>query len=120
VAVVGLVSIAMLSSLAQEINRRVQINREVALLETEVNRLERSIVELDNLNQYFKTDAYQERLAREKLNYVAEGEQVVLIPEEVVEQSRGQVAGSRANQEDISNLAKWWRIFFVDQYAPLG
>src|SRR3989344_1125835 len=78
----GIIVIVILFSLAQEMNRRLQIQKEVLELEQEVQGMEKSIVEMEQLNQYFKTDAFQERMAREKLNYRAPGEEVVLIAED--------------------------------------
>jgi cell division protein FtsB len=80
--VTGVVALVVLLSLVQEMNRRIQIQREVRALEQEVDSMQRTITQLENLNQYFRTDDYQERLAREKLSYQAFGEKVVLIPDE--------------------------------------
>ena len=80
--IAGVVAVFLLVSLAQEMNRRLQVQREVAKLQQEVHGLEKTIVEMENLNQYFDTDDFQERMAREKLNYRAAGETVVLITEE--------------------------------------
>jgi len=68
------------------------------------------VIELENLNQYFRTDSYQERLAREKLNYRAPGEQVVLIP------SEAQPALESAATEPVgatTPLEEWWQVLFV-------
>ena len=74
--------------------------------------MEKNIVELENLNTYFNTDAYQERLAREKLNYQLPGEKVVLIPE----QDGVPVVAAKATHEQkvVSIPLKWWYLFFVD------
>src|SRR3989344_5329036 len=77
-SIAGIVAVFILVSLAQEMNRRLQVQREVAKLQQEVHGLEKTIVEMENLNQYFDTDDFQERMAREKLNYRAAGETVVL------------------------------------------
>ena len=106
-----IVSLFLLVSLAQEMNRRVQIQREVRRLEEEVQAMQRSVIELENLNQYFRTDAYQERLAREKLNYRAPGEQVVLIPENA--QPEEESIAPESQEATLSPLEEWWHIFFV-------
>lgn len=108
-----IVSLLLLVSLAQEMNRRIQIQREVRALETRAQDLERSVIELANLNQYFRTDAYQERLAREKLNYRAPGEQVVLIPENAQPATQAEEVAKAA--EKSSPLEEWWKIFFVPE-----
>lgn len=103
----------ILFSLVQEMNRRWQVQREVQRLEQEVRQAEKRMIELENLNQYFRTDDYQERLAREKLDYRASGEEVVLIPEEqATADAPGQ--GSQNIKQALSIPLRWWHIFFVE------
>lgn len=112
VGVTVVVVIMVLLSLVQEMNRRLQIQREVRQLEAQAEDMKKTITNLENLNQYFRTDDYQERLAREKLNYQAPGEQVVLIPDEAAEP----VATQKKEAERVMPIIeKWWRIFFVDE-----
>ncbi len=103
----------ILVSLAQEMNRRLQVQREVAKLQQEVHDLEKTIVEMENLNQYFDTDDFQERMAREKLNYRAAGETVVLITEEKGADEPREPE-SQIAEEEVSTAQRWWRVFFVD------
>jgi len=112
-AVTIIVVLLIFVSLAQEMNRRLQVQREVIKLEQEVQSMQKTVIELSNLNQYFQTDAYQERLAREKLNYSAPGEKVVLIPDQ--QYNTAAPAEETAAQADISVPEKWWRIFFVER-----
>lgn len=107
----GIATLFIFLSLAQEINRRVQIRQEIVQLENEVRRLEKNVIEMENINQYFKTDAFAERMAREKLNYQAVGEKVVLIPDEpITEPVTVGKAASRA--KSIPRL--WWDTFFTN------
>lgn len=117
--VAGVIALLIVIALAQEMNRRFEVQREVQMLEKEVQDMQRQAIELENLNQYFATEDYQERLARENLNYAAEGETVVLIPEE---QSEAEVAASElAVAEDVPAIPlKWWNIFFVQNDALSG
>jgi len=114
--IAGVVAVFLLVSLAQEMNRRLQVQREVAKLQQEVHGLEKTIVEMENLNQYFDTDDFQERMAREKLNYRAAGETVVLITEKnpagEPREPKGQI-----EEEEVSIAQRWWRVFFVDSPA---
>lgn len=110
---VGLVvALLLLVSLAQEMHRRWHVQREVAQLEAKVREAEKATIELQNLNRYFQTDAFQERLAREKLNFKAPGEEVILIPH-----NEGEAAHAAAPTEPtpITNsvVEQWWRLFFV-------
>lgn len=112
-AVALVIILTLLVSLAQEMNRRIQVQREVVQLQQEVDTMEKNIVELENLNTYFNTDAYQERLAREKLNYQLPGEKVVLIPQENDVTAPGKAAA--APERQISMPERWWRTFFVPE-----
>lgn len=110
--------ILILLSLTQEMNRRWQVQEEVSKLESNVKDLEKNVIELEQLNQYFRSDDYQERLAREQLNYKAEGEKVVLIPEkDLVETPSSQVIES--DEEHVSLPLRWWKAFFVDEIPQI-
>lgn len=108
------IGILLMVSLVQEMNRRWQVQREVVALQEDVRASEQKVVELQQLNQYFRTDAFRERVARENLNYSAPGEKVVLIPEEAapVEARSGAVA---QKTEPDSIPLRWWKIFFVHE-----
>lgn len=119
-SVTGIVVVFILLSLGQEMNRRWQIEREVNRLEQEADTLKKSVVELEHLNQYFRTSDFQERLAREKLNYRAPGEEVVLIPENEVA-GEGPVESLEIAKAEPPIALKWWNVFFVDPYrTPLA
>ena len=106
----GIVALLVFISLGQEMNRRLQIQREVERLERDVKELEKNIIAETNLNQYFRTDAFQERMAREKLNFQAEGEQVILIPSDFEVQVPENVADDAGRELSIPRL--WWNVFF--------
>ncbi len=110
--VTGVIALLILFSLAQEANRRWQVQREVSRLEREVSTMEKSLVALEQLNEYFRTPDYKERLAREQLNFRAPGEKVVLIPE----RDGVPVTTAKTPQEPkvMSVPLKWWYLFFVD------
>ena len=107
----GIIALFIFISLAQEMNRRLQVQREVAQLETEVRALEKSVIEMESLNTYFRTDAFQERMAREKLNFRAPGEEVILLSAENAIREVPAVAG--AETEEVSIPRRWWDIFFA-------
>ena len=114
---VGLsIALLLVVSLAQEMHRRWQIQREVAELEAKVREAERATIELQNLNRYFQTDDFQERLAREKLNFKAPGEEVVLLPhgEETTDES---TESAEQAPTEMSTPEHWWRLFFVDEMS---
>lgn len=68
-------------SLVQELRRRYLLDRHIQALRAEIEARERNSAELRRLKEYFGTDAYVERVARDKLNYQAPGEHVVVVPE---------------------------------------
>jgi len=107
-----IVVLLILLSLAQEMNRRWQVQKEVARLEEDVRELSSNVVELENLNQYFRTDDYQERLAREKLNYRAPGEEVVLIPENELGVTDEELEIGTEAEQPASLPVRWWNVFF--------
>src|SRR3989344_6028349 len=110
--VAAVITIGILISLAQEMHQRLEVQGQVRALEQQVADSEKNIIELQNLNQYFQTDAYQDRLAREKLNYRAPGEKVVLMPADK-NTTAGTTTPEQTNRQySIPEL--WWRAFFVD------
>lgn len=68
-------------SLAQELRRRYLLEQHVRRLRADIEAREARVAELLQLREYLSTDAYVERTAREKLNYVTPGERVVVVPE---------------------------------------
>lgn len=107
----AIIVLLLLVSLAQEMNRRLQIQHEVQQLEADVQDMRQKVIELENLNQYFRTDDYRERLAREKLNYQAPGEKVVLVPSTTNQQPDDQPSSPETTSIPIPE--RWWRIFFA-------
>lgn len=110
-SIAGVVLVFILISLAQELNRRWQYQREVEHLKQEVYKSEQQLTELANLNTYFKTEEYKERLAREKLNYRAPGEKVILIPQDTSPPPREATAGG-SPPASPSIARRWWNAFF--------
>lgn len=110
--ITGIIALLIIFSLAQEANRRWQVQREVARLEKETSDMQKSLVALEQLNEYFRTPDYKERLAREQLNFRAPGEKVVLIPEHAGTPTRETVKANQ-KQSPLSIPLKWWYLFFV-------
>lgn len=117
VALAGIVAILIVFSLAQEMNRRLAVQREIVRLENEASKLEKNLIQMENLNQYFKTDDFAELMAREKLNYRAPGEKVVLIPEQPMVKG---VSDEMAEENNRPIPKKWWDAFFTDTAGRPG
>ena len=115
--VLGLMSV----SLGKEVYRSYQINKEISSIRDEISKLQQKNDELSHLLEYFKTDAYQEKEAREKLSLQKEGETAVAIP--TAKANESQLAEiQEAELKDAnpisnkSNPAKWWDYFFQNKH----
>jgi cell division protein FtsB len=111
-------------SLGKETYRNYQIEKEIQALEEEISGLEKNNDDLTHLIEYFKTESYQEKEARQKLGLQKEGEKVVLITDENIETEELET-GSAENsvqefnqseeiqKEEVSNPQKWWNFIFI-------
>ena len=100
-------------ALFKETYKKYQIQKEVEELRQEAEQLEKNNQKLRGLVEYFKTENYSEKGAREKLNLKKEGEQVVVLrsPENYAPEKG--VAESEEEPEEIAlpNPLKWWDYF---------
>lgn len=110
-----IVAVLILLSLAQEMNKRWQVQREITTLEGEIDSMEKRVVELEQLNEYFSTPDYKERLAREQLNFRAPEEKVVLLSEQDARQVEAKSAEKKQVENPRSFPLRWWYVFFVDK-----
>lgn len=108
-----IVVILIVFSLAQEANRRWQAQTQIRELQSQVDNMQKHLVELQQLNEYFRTNDYRERIAREQLNYRAPGEKVVLIPETSTPNQQA-AALKEEPAASVSTPLKWWYLFFVN------
>ncbi len=92
------------------------IGSEISRLETEAEKIAADTLSLKERIAYFSSDTFQEREAKEKLDYRHQDERVI-----VVRPGRGGVpmtdpllpsSESRYNGEDMPNHRKWWRLFW--------
>lgn len=97
-------------SLVQELRRRYLLEQQIRALKADIEMREQHVQELTELKKYVSTDAYIERVAREKLNYQKSGERVVVLPET----SRGQPtpAPSDAAPPTPSPARAWLKLLF--------
>lgn len=114
-------------SLARESLRSRQIDREIAALQAEAERLRVKNFEISSLTRVLDDRDYLEREARLKLNLRKEGERVVVLTDPVPAAggglsgppSRKDSAGAILEdaKEGWSNPKKWWAYFFSrDRY----
>jgi len=106
-------------ALSREVIRKMEINREIAELETEIALLETDNGELSNLIEYFNSTSWQEKEARSKLNLRKEGEGVIAILDNgnlAIVNEDGEVVETN-NEQQVSQLgqanpSKWFEYFF--------
>ncbi len=78
IIVVGIATFLGFSGV-KEYKRVSAIDREIASMKAEVERLERHNADLEDRISYFSSDAYRERVAKERLGYRRSDEKVVLV-----------------------------------------
>ncbi|MBI2426468.1 MAG: septum formation initiator family protein [Candidatus Kerfeldbacteria bacterium] len=106
-------------AVTKELLRRYEINKEITALEQQAAELESRQQELSGLIEYFQSDAFKEREARERLGLQREGESVVVLPN-IESTQTGTIAGDRtivSEQKNQSNMRKWWDYFFRESQS---
>jgi len=120
VVLLVLISVA----LGKVIYRRYLIEQEIGAMREEIEKAEGKNKELSDLIAYFSTDAFREKMARQKLNLQRPGETVVALPvkkegEKIILGSEDDSSENRARSEDaenfLANAKKWWHYFFSNQ-----
>lgn len=87
-----------------------QSNKDIEKQQQRVEELKQNIDNLENEIAYYKTDAYEERQAREKLGYKALGESVISMP---FDQPEDKIADIGSSEPIIKtpNYRLWWEYF---------
>lgn len=110
VALIGVVVYKML----HQTERQSGINEEISNLQKQINRLEGENQDLNELISYLKTDDFKEKEAKDKLNLIKEGEQMVLVKEGTLNKE-GEMFDDKKTTELIvhrENCYYWWHYFF--------
>lgn len=107
--------------LSTSLYKSYQVDRFIASAEQENARLaaENSLLAEDF--EYYRSDAYKEKIAKQNFGLVKPGEEVIiLIPDQTAGASSEDIAYStiRAYYDSLSNTRKWF-LFFFDR-ARLG
>ncbi|MBU2025218.1 MAG: septum formation initiator family protein [Patescibacteria group bacterium] len=105
-------------SLFRETYKKYQIQKEVQDLKNQAAQIEHDNQKLKGLIDYFKTQNFSEKEAREKLNVKKEGESLVILKSQDDNLS-GKKNNSNSKLQDpdqeslnIPNPLKWWDYFF--------
>ncbi len=81
--------------------------------ELELAKIEVEAAELEN--EYYKSDEYQELLARKYLDKEMTGEHMVILPESSDEaKNKFTIAVSEQEEIEYSNVEKWMKFLFPD------
>ena len=96
--------------------RNKTIGSEITRLEAESERMRQENLSLKERIAYFSSDAFQEREAKEKLDYRKQDEKVIAVrpSREGREMDTSLLSSeeSRYNETDMPNHRKWWKLFW--------
>lgn len=92
------------------------IGSEISRLEREAEKMRTDTLSLKERIAYFSSDAFQEREAKEKLDYRNQGEKVVVVRpgREGISTNAPLLSSEESgyNDEDMPNHRKWWQFFW--------
>jgi len=99
-------------AITQNLSRQKMVSEESKRLEKEILELEKQNLELSSLIEYFASQEYIEKEAREKLNLGKPGEKIVIMPQEQ-KNNEMLVNNEEEKEQDFKNaFLKWWKYFF--------
>ena len=104
-------------NLSRSLYRNKQYDAQIGDVESSITEIEKQNEELRSLAEFYRTKAYKERQAREKLNLKLPDENVLIIPRDPEierKQTEGESSSGESGGEQIEeqNAVKWWRFFF--------
>ena len=101
----------------QEAKRSRQIEKEIEALRQEADKIRQDNGNLQEKIAYFETQDFQEREAKEKLNFQKPDENVAVIKpapetENLAKANKADENQTQGKTEKIPNYKKWWNKFF--------
>lgn len=100
----------LIVSLSRNILSLIKKGEEIKRENLKLERLRQENIELKKGLEYVSSSEFIEKEAREKLGMGREGEQVVILPENVEEIVLRQAQDEK--EEELPNWKKWYRLFF--------
>ena len=111
----------LLYTLTVSVYKSYQIDQHILAFKQENEQIALENKKKEQDYSYFTSDAYLEKMAKQNLNLINPGEEVIIIPS-----STGATTGSAANNKNnpdnnnddsaqikkLSNPQKWWKFFF--------
>jgi hypothetical protein len=106
----------LLYSLTVSVYKSYQIDQTIKSFEQENAKIEEENRLKSEEFDYYSSDAYIEKMAKQNLGLINPGEEVIIIPKTDIT-SGGNIDGSAADSADsanagLSNPQKWWKFFF--------
>ncbi len=106
----------LLYSLTVSVYKSYQIDQHIKSFEEENARIEEENRLKSEEFEYYSSDAYIEKMAKQNLGLINPGEEVVIIPKnDLADAGNGStedVDSSGAATAELSNPQKWWKFFF--------
>lgn len=113
VVIVGLVILVGLGvALSRDVVRKTRIKQEVSAMEEEIAQLETRNDELSGLIEYFQSETFKEKEAREKLNVQLPGERVFEVQKPEVNTKENLAANTPEQNLPSTNWGRWWVYLF--------
>lgn len=115
-ALIGLAVLVLISfPIAKNISQKYAVDKEIEDLQNEIAEIEGQNKDLRGLIDYLESDQFVEEQARLNLGLKKEGEDVVVLKEEVVDNFYNVHFGENEADLELANLSnpeRWWRYFF--------
>jgi len=92
--------------------QKAAVQKELAILADEKEKLETNNKDLAGLLDYFASESYKEREMRLKLSMQKLGEHVIIISQEGGNASQANSPAGSVDNSRFANLKKWWNYFF--------
>ena len=105
----------MLYVLSTSLYKSYQVDRFISAAEDQNKKLEEANAALADDYNYYRSDAYKEKIAKQNFGLVRPGEEVIVLTKDgavglAPEESAGQIALQYSN--GMSNPRKWFLFFF--------
>jgi len=112
IAAIGMiVALYMVFAYVKNVYRSYKIDRQIAGLQLEIDNLEKENKNLDQALEYFKTPAFREVSAKEQLNLVRPGEELINLTGArntlLTAKQFGEKSLNKEEFEDMDNLERW-------------
>ncbi|OGB75046.1 hypothetical protein A2810_00780 [candidate division Kazan bacterium RIFCSPHIGHO2_01_FULL_49_10] len=114
-AIFASIFVYMLVGTIEAVWQNYAINKEVAKLRAEIVQLQEEGRQVKYLIAYLGTESFKEREARRKLGYKKPGEQVLALPNSILEELTPGQANDSTDPEakpELSNPQKWQEFIF--------